>query len=211
MITINLLPEDKRYKERTPLPRFLLLNAAIIILLLLVFWNAVLMAKLSGKDKVLDSEQDNLGKLQQQTIDFEKKAAEEKNLSEWKKAVDSVISTRPFSWYEAVDYLCDLISGSPTIWITSLRGEEGSGSKASAKGQVAYTLSIGCLSATDNVEKMTEFRIKLRHHPELGKIFDLGYDDALNLVKVAMPDYTEEFALKFDIELRKGKPAPKTN
>jgi len=168
------------------------------------------MAKLNSKNKTLEGVRGNLNKLQQQTVDFDKKVVEERNLSEWKKAVDSVTSTRPFLWYEAVDQLCDLVSGSPTIWITSLRAEEG-GSKTSSKGQIAYTLGFSCLSATDNLERMTEFRIKLRRHPELGKIFDLGYEDALNLVKTAMPDYQEEFALKFDIELKKSKAAPKTN
>ena len=210
MITINLLPEEKRYKERTPLPRFLLLNAAIITCGLLIVWNLVMWMSLRGKETSLKEEQKILVKLQEQTADFGKKVAEEQELSGWSKSVATVIETRPFVWWEAIDYLWDLIASSQTIWVTSLRGEEGSGT-GSKRGSspVGYVLSFGALSATDDVEKMNDFRIKLRHSPEIIKIFDLAFQERPNKIKQGMPDYKEEYALKFDIELQRSKPVPK--
>lgn len=210
MITINLLPEEKRYRERTPLPRFLLLNAAIIMLLLLLFWNGYMWMTFRDKEASLKIEREALAALQAKTTDFDKKVAEEQELSGWGKSVNDVIVTRPFVWWEAIDYLWDLVTGTQSIWVTSLRGEEGSGSGSKQSlAQVGYNMNFGALSATDDVEKMNDFRIKLRHSPELIKIFDLGFQEKPNKIKQAMPDYKEEYALKFDIELQRAKPAPK--
>ena len=53
MIRINLLPVERRRKEKTPLPRFLILIAGVIACLLLGVWNIQGCAQLKQTEKQL--------------------------------------------------------------------------------------------------------------------------------------------------------------
>ena len=52
---------------------------------------------------------------------------------------------------------------------------------------------------------MTSFRGKLKGHQGLKETFNLGINEPPQFTVVAQPQYKEEFAVKFDIDLAKEK------
>ncbi|MBI4711946.1 MAG: hypothetical protein HY762_01365 [Planctomycetes bacterium] len=206
MIKINLLPVEKRRVEKTPLPRFLLLNAVIIICLLLGFWNGYILFKLQGKEKILAESKQRLTGLNAQVKDFDKMVSDENVLSQWSKSVAEVEKTRKFLWWEQVDQLWDVVQSAPTVWLTNqLRVDDAGTSQLAGTTPIEGVIVIDCLSAGDKPEPMGEFRIKLRSHPGLTNVFDMITKNPLNIEKVSMPDTTEGYALRFSMELARTK------
>jgi len=204
MIRINLLPEERRRKEKTPLPRFLAMNAAIIICLLMGIWNGSMYLGIKQQTDKLRTDRGNLTDLQKQTSEYSKMQAKEQKLSEWNKAALQIKETREFYWWEKIDELWDVIYGAHDVWITSLVAAESAPSSARSK-KVSASISMGCYAAGMSSEKMTSFRGKLKGHQGLKETFNLGINEPPQFTVVAQPQYKEEFAVKFDIDLAKEK------
>ena len=205
MIRINLLPEERRRKEKTPLPRFLAMNAAIIICLLLGIWNAYMYVGIKQQTDRLRTDKGSLADLQKQTSEYSKMQAEEQKLNEWNKAATQIKETREFYWWETIDDLWDVIYGARDVWITSLQAAETAPPSFRSKTPVSASISMGCFAAGMSSERMTSFRVKLKGHPGLKETFNLGINEPPQFSVVAQPLYKEEFAVKFDIDLSREK------
>ncbi len=205
MIRINLLPEERRRKEKTPLPRFLAMNAAIIICLLLGIWNVYMYVGIEKQTERLRTDKGNLADLQKQTLEYNKMLAEEQKLNEWNEAATQIKNTREFYWWEKIDELWDVIYGARDVWITSLQATEAAASGNRGKAQVSASISMGCYAAGISSERMTSFRVKLKGHQGLKETFNLGINEPPQFSVVAQPQYKEEFAVKFDIDLSREK------
>jgi Tfp pilus assembly protein PilN len=205
MIRINLLPEERRRKEKTPLPRFLAMNAAIIVCLLLGIWNVYMYVGIKQQTERLRADKVNLTDLQKQTLDYNKMLTEEKKLSEWNKAAEQIKNTREFRWWEKIDELWDVIYGARDVWITSLQAIEAAPPSHRSKTPVSASISMGCFATGMSSDRMTSFRMKLKAHQGLKETFNLGINEPAQFSVVAQPQYKEEFAVKFDIDLSREK------
>jgi hypothetical protein len=203
MIRINLLPQERQRKERTPLPRFLAMNAAIIICALLLFWNAYLFMGIKRLKTEGEAKKENLSSMLKQVEPYDQMLVEEKNLSEWNKAAAEIKNTRSFLWWEKIDELWDIIHSARDIWITSLQALDGPPSSFRRSGDVKIeaSISMNCLAAGASSERMTSFRITLKNHPGLRETFNFGLNEPPQFHVEAQPEYKEEFAVKFDIDL----------
>jgi|SRR3989339_1160127 len=205
MIRINLLPEERRRKEKTPLPRFLAMNAAIIICLLMGIWDGSMYVAIGQQKERLRTDTENLVDLQKQTSEYNNMLAKEQKLSEWNKSAEEIKKTREFYWWEKIDELWDVIYSARDIWITSLMASESAPSSNRGKTPVSASISMGCYAAGMSSDKMTNFRVKLKGHQGLKDTFDLGINEPPQFSVVAFPESKEEFAVKFDIDLSKKK------
>lgn len=205
MIRINLLPEERRRKEKTPLPRFLAMNAAIIICLLMGIWNASMYVGIKQQTERLRTDKGNLVDLQKQTAEYNKMLAEEEKLNKWNEAAAQIKNTREFYWWEKIDELWDVIYGAHDVWITSLQATEAAPPSHRSKTPVSASISMGCFAAGMSSERMTSFRVKLKGHQGLRETFNLGINEPPQFSVVAQPQYKEEFAVKFDIDLSREK------
>ena len=209
MIRINLLPEERRRKEKTPLPRFLAMNAAIIVCLLLGIWDAHTYVGINQQTDKLRTDKGNLADLQRQTLAYNNMLAEEQKLNKWNEAAEQIKNTREFYWWEKVDELWDVIYGARDIWITSFQAAETAPGSYHGKTPVSASISMGCFAVGMSSERMTSFRGKLKGHQGLKETFNLGINEPPQFTVVAQPQYKEEFAVKFDIDLSREKKAKK--
>jgi Tfp pilus assembly protein PilN len=205
MIRIDLLPLERQRKERTPLPRFMAMNAAIIICMLLVVWNIFLYLDTGRLQEKLTGMKKQLANLLQQTEPYDRMIAEEKKLDAWNKSATEVKNTRSFLWWEKIDEIWDVIYDAKDIWITSLEASDMSASSPSSragstKTQIESSIKINCLATGASSDKMTNFRIKLKNHSGLKETFD-RLNEPPQFQVIPQPDYQEGFAVKFDIEL----------
>lgn len=205
MIRIDLLPEERRRKERTPLPRFLAMNAAIVICLLLIVWNAYMFMDIRKQKDKLRLNKEELADLQKKTADYNNMLAEEKKLSEWNNAAVQIKNTREFYWWEKIDELWDVIYGARDVWITSLQAAETAPGGLRAKVPVSASISMGCFAAGYSSDRMTSFRLKLKSHQGLMETFNLKINEPPQFTVVAQPQYKEEFAVKFNIDMGREK------
>ena len=181
------------------------MNAAIIICLLLGIWNAFMYVGINQQTEKLRTDTGNLADLQKQTSEYTKMLADEQKLSEWNKAAAQIKNTREFYWWEKIDELWDVIYGARDVWITSLMASESAPPSSRGKAKVSASISMGCYAAGMSSERMTSFRVKLKGHQGLMETFDLGINEPPQFILVAQPQYKEEFAVKFDIDMSRGK------
>ena len=210
MIQINLLPPEKRKKEKTPLPRFLVMTGAVAACFILGFWNINGCIQLKNLNKDLVSETINKEILKKAVEPYEKMEQEEAALKARQNLVQEVIKTRTFLWWQAVDALWDVICEYPTVWITSLDGTtEGLTSTQSGKPMDAR-ITFKVFSAGPVVQHVMDFRTRLKKHkgtkekPGVADIFDGGINEppSYKIVKERGED-----SVQFDIELKRLQPA----
>ncbi|MDI6732396.1 MAG: hypothetical protein QME51_00345 [Planctomycetota bacterium] len=205
MIRIDLLPEERRHKERTPLPRFLAMNAAIIVCLLLIIWNVYIIADINRLEEREKADSTTLQRLQKETQGYDNMLKKERELSEWNKAMSQIMDTRAFFWWEKIDELWDVINNAGDIWIASLQALDSAPGGYRGGGKAESAISMNCFTAGISSERMTGFRIKLKNHEGLRKTFNLGLNEPPQFQVVAQPEYQEEFAVSFNIDLVGGK------
>lgn len=203
MIRINLLPPERQRKERTPLPRFLAMNAAIIICALLLIWNIYLYRGVKQQTIEYNTKKENLESLLKQVEPYDQMLIDETKLNEWNKAATEIKNTRSFLWWEKIDDLWNVIYSSHDIWITALQALDGPPPGRRADTKIEASITINCLAAGSSSDRMTSFRKELKNHPGLKETFNLGLNEPPQFQVIAQPEYKEEFAVKFDIDLAK--------
>ena len=143
MLQINLIPLEKRRKDRTPLPRFLIIIGSIIIVLGLLFWDLTTWVNTNNEKGKLDVLKQEVEKKKSSLVDLSKLQDEKKQLEGWKQAADAVKALRVFKWWEVVDDLWYIFGEFPDIWISSFKGQDTAQNSAS-KVPIEATLSFDC-------------------------------------------------------------------
>jgi len=203
MIRINLLPPERQRKEKTPLPRFLAMNASIIICALLLIWDVYQYMGINPRATEYETKKGYLESLLKQVTPYDQMLVEETKLNGWNKAATDIKNTRSFLWWKKTDELWDVIHDSRDIWITTLQAFDGPPPGRRADVKIEASISMKCLAAGSSSDRMTNFRIKLKNHPGLKETFNLGLNEPPQFQVIAQPGYKEEFAVKFDIDLAK--------
>jgi hypothetical protein len=174
MIKINLLPQDKRKAERTPLPRFFLIMATAAAAAVLILYNVwVNLIVIRGVEQDIAAEQTKLQMLQ---ADVAKHDQLQTELSQLQAKVTEIkgLVTREVHWWRAVNALWDVIHDNPKVWIDDLRvlddmsvNSEIRRIDPESKEAAPYGVSLRCHVAGHEVAEMTKFRNALKTHPVL--------------------------------------------
>jgi hypothetical protein len=174
MLQINLIPLERRRKDRTPLPRFLIIIGSIIMVLGLLFWDLTTWVNTNNEKGKLAVLKQEVEKKKSSLVDLSKLQDEKKQLEGWKQAADAVKALRVFKWWEVVDDLWYIFGEFPDIWISSFKGQDTAQNPAS-KASIEATLSFDCKGLGEDPKLMTNFREKLTlDAPEITNIFNRG-------------------------------------
>jgi hypothetical protein len=205
MLQINLIPPERRRKERVISPLSFALIPALIICLSLLAWDAKMLIDTNNLKNISSEKNKELSNLQNDLKEFSIWQEKSKQLNDWKNAAESVKNSRPFKWWHAIDILLDIFSDFPTVWITSFQTSEG-GQTSGRKSPMEAMIKFDCLSLGADTETMTNFRRRLKNTPELTRdIFNGGINEELSFEVTPLNDAKEDFAIKFLIELYRIK------
>jgi len=202
MIEIDLLPEEYRRPEMTPLPRRLVIfiGAALvsICLFVLIWLHFILLPGLRNqRDNLIDYEKERAEKAQQ----YEELQAEINQFNQRKQTIEQIWQARTL-WAPKLDQLCDLVP--PYIWLFQLSLQE----PHMAEKDVGGKLILDCRSQGPDANHFAEFMRILQgeYEGETGRIGQEFFEDFLHLAspgwsKKVLRDYDPPEALEFKLEL----------
>lgn len=178
MIKINLLPLEKRKPERTPLPRLFLIIVEAALVSILVFYIIFIYLKISDKDKEIQTLQTNFSQLSLLANEYDKKVSEKSKIEQMVKEIDDV-TFRQLKWSEVIDALWDIIYNNPRIWLEEIKILDARGAQTELKKFMPgatfsprCAIQLKCCAAGENTTAITNFRMDLKKHPKLCRIFD---------------------------------------
>jgi hypothetical protein len=205
MLQINLIPVERRRKEKTPLPRLFAILGSVAICITLLMLDIKIVLDTNNLKTILNDKSKELSNLQETLKDFPLLQERSKTLIVWKSAADEIKNSRPFKWWQAVDILLDILNDFPTIWISSFQTAD-KGQMRDSKTPVEAMIKMDCLSLDGSTELMTKFRRRLKNTPELTQtIFSGGINEELSFDLIPLSEAKEEWAVKFLIELYRIK------
>ena len=210
MIDIDLLPEEYRRPEMTPLPRRLVIfiGAALVSISLFVFiWlQLILLPSLRReRDYLVNQEKQRAIEAQK----YEELMAEITRFNQRKQTIVEIWQTRTL-WAEKFDQLCDLVP--PYIWLSNISLQP----PLLIRKDVGGKFILDCYSRGPDVNHFAEFMriLKGEYEGEKGRIGQEFYQDFLALASSGwamktLRDLDPPEALEFKLELslkRKGLP-----
>jgi cell division protein FtsB len=207
MLKINLIPFERRRKERTPLPRFFGIIVAVVICLGVLGWDVKTMMDTKKVKEDIAGKQAELAKVE--AILNQIPALEQKinALKTWKESAEKITKSRVFKWWHAVDTLFDVLheDENQTIWISSFECSDKSIGGSKVKKAIEAMIKMNCQAVSHDEIKspitvMTDFRRRLKTNPELIDIFNSGINQELSF-KLNATDAKEEWIVDFLIEL----------
>ena len=221
MIRINLLPKELQQAARTPVKLFVTMISGIVVLALSVFAYGYLWF-----DVVVLEER--VGRKHEEVKHLKANAAEVDSLlddiQDYKRREQAIISikTNRVLWSRKLDELAALTPRH--IWILQLHMKEDTGGDTkggSRKKIVEGTggfLELVCISSGKEVQKVTNFRKKLKNLDEFYMNFidepirtEAFYADFVNITQpewdlVLLSNFKEPHNLKFTVRLDLHKP-----
>jgi Tfp pilus assembly protein PilN len=145
MIEVNLLPEDRRPVERTPLPRFLTILGGVIGFCIEGVFIVFLLTLIPQKKGFLESLRlrEKRAKAEVDQVETIKKRIKE--VGERKKGIDKLANDRRL-WAPILYRLCDPELLPPKVWYSELRLD----TKKARRGPDEETLVIEAFAATND-------------------------------------------------------------
>lgn len=177
MISINLLPEDRRPVERTPLPRFLTILGGVfgfcIELLVLVF----VLTKYPGKQQELEDVKHRIGGYQDTNEQIDKLEAEISVFQMRKSQIEMLYRNRR-NWTPILNRLYHPEVLPQNIWFSKMELKEGSGGGVRSTPVKQLTIS-GYAWARNEMESAPMFQALnqfahnlMAEHPDFSEVFD---------------------------------------
>jgi len=220
MIRINLLPVEKRKRERTPLPRFglILLDAGVLTaVVFLCLLHLIWINDLQTEIKNLQTRRDSLAGAVKDHKDLTGEIAK---LTATLKDIENTTG-RKVEWWRAMDALWEVIHFNPRIWITDLQTIDDKAAASAAKsynsefaGTPGYGVTMKCHCAGKDVTSLTKFRMDLKRNADVKKYFsEINWDAQWNVTREEA--FVEGWSMSFDIKLigrfepPGAKPAPR--
>jgi Tfp pilus assembly protein PilN len=202
MIEIDLLPEEYRRPEMTPLPRRLVIyiGAALIssCLFVLIWFHFIHLPSLRNvKDDLINQERMKA----QEVKKYEELTAEINRFNQRRQTIEQIWQTRVL-WARKLDQLCDLVPS--YIWFSNVSLQE----PHMAEKDVGGKLLLDCHSQGPDVNHFAEFLriLQGQYEGEKGRIGQEFFDDFISLTssgwtKKILRDYEPPEALEFRLEL----------
>jgi len=207
MIKINLLPPEKRKAERTPLPRFGLMMADAAVLGVVLILVIISYIQILNTEKEIEVKKSELAELQPFVQKHDKLQRDLAVLKGELEALGKITGLRPFQWWQVLDYIWDTVEDNKRVWLDSMEVADGRqmGSKLKAldpdsKDNPAYGVVLRCHVGGLDVKGMTNFRMALKNHPELKKLFPIVNFDTQWTV-ADQKDFVEKYSLDFEVIL----------
>ncbi len=158
MLRVNLLPPDRRQRERTPLPRFIILLIGVALItteLAVCGYGYMEWLELLREQERLQAQKEEQ---QPKVEEFQELKRDIQQLQQRQEVLNEI---RPdglkekYQWSYAIDQLFEVIDQTPGVWIENLDGrmESGGGRGASA----ALSLSFNTKSASP-LSRLTGFQ-----------------------------------------------------
>lgn len=166
MLLIDLLPEDRRPVERTPLPRLLTVIAGVLISgVELAYIALLLMVRIPGAQGELDSEKGRIRDLK----DCRKKIAELKaNQSEFERRKKTIIVLykQRMRWAPKLDAISNPTVLPERVWLGTLDVEEKKGGRGRAEKYLFIQGWARGESSRARNEAINQFVMRLESNPQ---------------------------------------------
>lgn len=140
IIHVNLLPPEKRRRERTSLSRFVALivgTAVNVGIVAGMAYFALSTGKIRAETEAVQGDITRLKASVEKAYDVAKKEVD--TIEKRSKAIAEVKKQRVVSWSEVIDNVMDVITANQWVWLTSL--DMGEGAKG-AKGAQSLDLTV---------------------------------------------------------------------
>lgn len=188
IIRINLLPPEKRRRERTPLSRYIALivgtsvNAAIVLFMAktaldthdLKMQSEKITKEISATKRAMIPDIDKkrgrpgFDETKAANAEYDKTKSQVEKITTRKNAIEALKKERILSWAEVIDSICDVMAANPWVWLTQLEMGEGTkGPKGSAQLDLYVQLSCNSTASQQDCELdkvgevMTKFKLDL--------------------------------------------------
>lgn len=179
MLLIDLLPEDRRPVERTPLPRLLTVIGGVLVCGVELAWIAALVIiEIPGASRDLRTEQDQIPQLKALRDEIQKLETEQSE-SERRKAVIRKLYKERMRWAPKLDAISDPTVLPERIWLRSLSVEE---KRAGRKEAEKYLLIKGLArgeSPRVRIEAINKFIMRLESNAQFFGDFEGNLSDSL--------------------------------
>ena len=202
MIDIDLLPEEYRRPEMTPLPRRLVIfigTALVSICLFVLIWlHLILLPRLRNERDDWVNRERQMAKAVQR---YDELMAEISGFNQRKQTIEQIWQIR-ILWAQKFDQLCDLVP--PYIWFKSISLQE----PLMGRKDVGGKLILDCRSQGPDANHFAEFMriVKGEDEGEKGRIGQEFFQDFLlfessGWSRKILRDFDPPEALEFKLEL----------
>ena len=211
MIEVNLLPQEYRRPERTPLPRFIVILIGVALVASLGSFLTKKLIDVRNEKNTQQELEQRLGLLKKQFVDrYDQLVAQKQEIEIRISAIETIWQSRLY-WAVKLDQLADLVP--IYVGLKDLKLEEPRSYARAAGGASGGTLFMSCISASENERRLANFRRILkgeipplnRNVPEdSGRIF---YEDFQGEIEdfgykiTETDDYEEKEYIEFNLRM----------
>lgn len=212
MLKINLLPENKRRAEATPIVRMITILAGLVVGLglcvLLAFQILVLRSQLDDDLKRLVTEKTELAK-HAEMADAKNKEIEA--METRKKAIDDLVGSRKRLWYDIMHKLSNVMERNSTAWLETLSGayiEAKTGPLGAGPGKIQKEYELKGTYAVSGNDKIPALSFRESLQAALVNTGILpGWDDNINITTKEMKEYKEGWQTNGNFTCWRERPA----
>lgn len=215
MIKINLLPQDLRPVDRTPLPRlFLIFGTTAVGAGLLAYIAYLILVEVKAKNGELAERRKILAQYKQQVDQYDKWDAELKTMTA-KTADIERIAGRDVPWWQVIDALWTVVvADNRRVWLEEIRvlDEKGVQTIVRKNDPMArvfppYGVQVRCGAAGFDAQEITRFRLDLKKHPVLRKYLPImNFNPDFRLAEEK--DFVDGVSMGFELVLMADTPKP---
>ncbi len=145
IIRVNLLPPEKRRRERTPLSRFVALVVGTAVNAAIVAFMVKLGVDTSGTAHTIEATDTTIKNLTISVLpEYEKVKKEKDKIEARKTAIDSLKKERTIVWSKVLDNVWDVVNANQWVWFTGLQAGEGAPREARTNIPLDLYVALYC-------------------------------------------------------------------
>lgn len=145
IIRVNLLPPEKRRRERTPLSRFVALVVGTAVNAAIVAFMVKLALDTRGTRQTIESTDKTIRNLTLSVLPEYEKVKKEKDKIEARKiAIDALRKERTIVWSKVLDNVWDVVHANQWVWFTGLTAGEGTPKGAKTNTPLDLYVVLNC-------------------------------------------------------------------
>ena len=209
MLKINLLPENKRRAEATPIARMVTILAGLVVglalVVLLIFQLLVLRPGLNSDLDAAIKKGTDLKKFAEQA-DAKKKDIEA--MESRKKAIDDLLASRKILWYDIMDKVVDVVERNPLSWLEELTAEYKEAKLGGVAGKAQTEYELKGKFAVAGAEKIPAYQFRESVQSTLVNTGIMpGWEEKLNIITKEMKEYEQGWQTNGDFYCWRERPA----
>lgn len=188
IIRVNLLPPEKRRRERTSLSRFVALivgtavNAAIVAFpyprvgMVSTFLDTNrLVSKKADVEASIKSTMAKVEPPNRKSEGYEATKKEVEKIAARKKAIDDLKKEKILVWAEVIDSVCDVLAANQWVWLTGAdMGERTTGRGTGTQLDLYLTLNCSSSASEEDCKKDRVGEVMTKFKLDIGDKFKVG-------------------------------------